>query len=293
MVKFSVLFVFLYVFQIASAQNADIVKSDAIMADERQEYAKAAGLYEQAAKLYEEQGKTDTFCIFKAGQNYVRAKDYNKGVNFLEKAKELNYDDIKLYVYLASGYDGLKKYDLGEKTLLEGLEKYPDEKALFLKKLVYHYSKARDYKKTVDAVDKALQYYPGDTKMLLLKGNSLLSMKMYDEAIDVFKRVEEAEPGNFKAVSKLGVAMFKKTEDRYQKEVKRYKQMKNPSRVDYSNYRKKIEQISTGYKNALPYLEKARTQKPKDKLVLNCLMVSYSRLGMKEKAAEVKSTLGL
>ena len=84
MARFIVLIVFVYVFQVISAQTADIVKSDAIMADERQEYAKAAGLYEQAVNLYEEQGKVDTFCIFKAGQNYVRAKDYGKGVSFLE-----------------------------------------------------------------------------------------------------------------------------------------------------------------------------------------------------------------
>ncbi len=276
---------------ISMAQNADIVKSNAIIADEQQNYAKAAGLYEQAAKLYEEQGKIDTFCIFKAGQNYVRVKDYSKGVNSLEKAKELNYEDLKLYVYLASGYDGLKKYDLGEKYLLEGLEKYPEDKALLLKKLVYHYSKARDYAKTVDAVDKALPYYPGDTKMLLLKANALLSLKKYDEAIDVYKSMVEAEPDDFKAISKLGIALIKKTEDSYKKEVKRYKSLKNPDRVDYTNYRKKIEHISTGYKDALPYLEKARELKPTDKLVLNCLVVSYNRLGMKDKAAELKLVL--
>ena len=274
-----------------NAQKADLAKSDAIMAEGSGNYNEAAELYKKAIDLYSSREKTDTFCIFKAGQNYIRIKNYDEGVKYLETALGLNYKDKNLYLYLADGYNGQKKNDKAVEYYEKGIVQYPEEKAAYLKKLSYHYYNNKKYSEAIKTIDDALVLMPDNSKLLYLKGNSLSKLNNYDDAISVFEGILSNEPENKKVISKLGVAIFKQTEGLYKNRVKQYEKIKNPDRIDYHNYRKNIEQISKGYKKALPYLEKATVNNPNDKLALNCLMVSYSRLNMKDKANEIKTIL--
>jgi len=273
------------------AQKADLAKSDAIMAEGTGDYAKSAELYKKAVELYTSEQKTDTFCIFKAGQNYVRVKNYAEGVKFLEQAKEMDYKDKNLCLYLANGYAGLKKIDEAVNCYKQGMEQYPQEKPAYLKKMAYLYYNTKNYDEAVKTIDEALAIMPGNKKLLEMKGNALGKLKKYDQAIEVYKKILADDPGNSKVTGKLGVIIFKKTDAAYKNEVKRYEKLKNPDRVAYSKYRKNIENLSAGFKDALSYLEKALQAKPNDKLLLNCLMVSYSRLGMKDKANEIKEKI--
>jgi len=273
------------------AQKADLTKSDAIMAETTGDYSKAAGLYKKAVELYSSEQKTDTFCVFKAGQNFVRVKDYAEGVKFLEQAKALDYQDKNLCLYLANGYSGLKRFEDAVMCYKKGMEMYPEEKPAYLKKLAYLYYNTKKYDEAVKAIDEALTLLPDNAKLLYMKGNALGKLNEYDKAIEVYKKVQTIDPNDTKTTGKIGVMYFKKTDAAYKKEVKRYEKLKNPDRVAYSKYRKNIERISAGFKDAIPYLEKALQTKPGDKLLLNCLMVSYSRLGMKEKANEIKVKL--
>ncbi len=273
------------------AQEADVAKSNAIIAEGNDNYKKAAGLYKNAIELYSSQEKTDTFCIFKAGQNYVRVKEYETGVKYLKKAETLNYNNSSLYLYLADGYNGLKNHEKAEFTYKKGMELYPEEKANYLKKLSYFYYNIQDYEKAINSIDEALIFFPANSKLLYLKGNSLGKQTKYDEAINVFNDILTKDSENKKAINKLGVMIFKKTDVLYKKEIKRYEKIKNPDRIDYHQYKKNLEQINLGYKNALPYLEKARASSPNDKLILNCLLVSYSRLKMTDKYNEINAIL--
>ncbi len=291
MKKFILIVSFITLVIHSNAQEADLAKSNAIIAEGQGNYKNAAELYKKAVDLYSEKEKTDTFCIFKAGQNFVRIKNYEEGVNFLDKAMTLNYSDKNLYLYLATCYDGLKRYDEAVVFYKKGMELYPEEKVNYLKKLAYHYYHVKNYDDAVSTIDEALALAPDNTKLLYLKGNSLGNLKKYNEAIKVFESILSKEPDNNKVISKMGVMIYKKTESSYKKEVSRYEKLKNPDRVDYHNYRKKIDQLNSGYNKALTYLEKAKANNSNDKLVLNCLMVTYSRLNMKDKANSIKALL--
>lgn len=291
MKKFLIIISFIVLVIHADAQEADLAKSNAIIAEGQGNYKSAAELYKKAVELYSEEEKSDTFCIFKAGQNFVRIKNYEEGVEFLDKALSLNYSDKSLYLYLGTCYDGLKKHDEAVVFFKKGMELYPEEKVNYLKKLAYHYYNVKNYKEAVSTIDKALILTPGNSKLLYLKGNSLGNLNNYNEAISIYESILSKEPDNKKVISKMGVMIYKKTEVSYKKEVNRYEKMKNPDRIDYHNYRKKIDQLNLGYSKALTYLEKARADKPNDKSILNCLMITYSRLNMKDKANEIKALL--
>lgn len=273
------------------AQNADVLKSDAIMQESRMQYLAAAELYEKAALLYEADAKTDAFSFFKAGQNYTKAKQYDKGLTMLNKAKENQYQEADLYLNFGDAYAGLKKFAEAEKELLDGKEKYPDQNTEFTKKLGYLFFNSGQYDKAVTYLTVALEQEPDNYTYHYLLGSSFERLKKYKEAIASLEKVLEIKPNHKNSIKKLGVINFKLTDYLYSKETKRYEAMKNPSRVDYHNSTKKLEQIAQGYTKALPYLEKAHNISPKDKAIISCLSVSYRRLKMEEKAAKMAALL--
>jgi tetratricopeptide (TPR) repeat protein len=285
-------FILLFVgFGLVQAQEADVAKSNGIMYEGQMQYQKAADAYALAEKLYAEKGVIDTLCVFKAGQNYVRLEQYEKAIPYLEKAAELKYADKNVFLSLADAYSGLKNYEAAEQALIKGLEIFPEEEPTYRKKLAYHYFNSKNFDEAVATIDLALELYPGDDNLMYLKGSALERNKKYDEAVLVFESILAQDPNHKKSITKLGVLKFKLTDYLYAKETKRYESMKNPTRVDYHNSKKKLEAISQGFNEAIPYLEKARTFKPNDKLVLNCLMVAYRRTNQTQKSDEIKALL--
>ncbi|MBK3517695.1 tetratricopeptide repeat protein [Carboxylicivirga marina] len=273
------------------AQSADVLKSDAIIQESRMQYLAAAELYDKAAQIYESEGKADAFSYFKAGQNYAKAKQYAKALPVLDKARANNYDEADLYLSYGDAYAGLKKFDLAEKELLAGKEKYAANSAEFTKKLGYLYFNSGQYDKAVESLSAAIEQEPNNYTYHYLLGSSYERLKKYKEATVELEKVVAIKSNHKNSIKKLGVIYFKQTDYLYTKETKRYEGMKNPTRVDYHNSTKKLEQIAKGYTKALPYLEKAHAFSPKDKAIISCLNVSYRRLKMEEKAAEMSSLL--
>ncbi len=282
---------FLFSFR-GTAQSADLCKSDAIRFEWDQDYEKSAGLYEKAALLYEEEGKIDTICFFKAGQNYVRIKQFAQAIPMLQRVVALEGSGQEGWFYLAEALSGEGRYNEAQASLDEGMGKYPNEVAAFMQKKAEAAYEAGKYKDALGMVDKALEN--GETSALWpLKARVLEHLGESHKAIEVYRQMLAANPGDESLTLKLGFLIFKSTDDAYKAEKTRYTALKNPSRVDYSNSRKKLESVAQGYNEAIPLLESALKSKPGDTSVMKCLYVSYSRVGNKVKEAELKQKLGL
>ncbi|WP_430817464.1 tetratricopeptide repeat protein [Carboxylicivirga sp. RSCT41] len=273
------------------AQNADVTKSDAIMQESQMQYLAAAELYQKAGELYEADGKTDAFCYFKAGQNYTKAKKYASALPMLDKARANSYDEADLYLSYGDAYAGAKKFAEAEKELLDGKTRYADKSGEFNKKLGYLYFNSGQYEKAVEYLQVAIEAEPNNYTYHYLLGSSYERMKKYKEATEELEKVVAIKSNHKNSIKKLGVIYFKQTDYLYTKETKRYEAMKSPTRVDYHNSTKKLEQIAQGYTKALPYLEKAHGFSPKDKAIISCLSVAYRRLKMEDKAAQMAELL--
>lgn len=273
------------------SQEADIHKSDAIMMESQMQYLKAAELYEQAAIKYEAEQKSDAFMYFKAGQCYNRVKKYDNAIPLLNKAKDLGYDEADLYISLGDAYVGKKDFKQAEEALLSGRGKDEERELDISKKLAFTYLNSKQYEKSVEVINSGLEVEPNDVSLLYYLGSSYQRMKKYPEACESLERVLEVDPNHKNATKMLGVLYFKLTDYQYSKETKRYEALKSPSRVDYHNSTKKLEQISKGYTKSLPFLEKAHSNSPKDKSIVNCLAVAYRRLKMETKANEMNALL--
>ena len=94
------------------------------------------GAYENYAKafdLYKAQGKTKDIApetIYNAGYCAQKANLNDEAIPLLKQAIELNVKEGKPYEKLALAYKGKKDNDMYEKTIEEGLAKYPDDAAL-------------------------------------------------------------------------------------------------------------------------------------------------------------------
>ena len=274
-----------------SAQDADVLKSDAIMQESNMQYLKAAELYEQAAKLYETGQKTDAFSYFKAGQNYTKAKQYKRALPLLDKARENAYEEADLYLVYGDAYAGAKQFKEAEKELLAGKEKYAENTADFTKKLGYLFFNSAQYEKAVQYLKVAIEQEPDNYTYHYLLGSSYERMKNYSAATDELEKVVKSKPDHKNSIKKLGVIYFRQTDYLYTKETKRYEAMKSPTRVDYHNSTKKLEQIAQSYRKALPFLEKAHAASPKDKAIIGCLSIAYRRLKMEDKAEKTAALL--
>lgn len=273
------------------AQDADVLKSNGIMFEGQMKYLEAAQNYEAAIKAYEANNVIDELCIFKAGQNYVKVKMYDKAIPFLTKSINNNYDNYQTFLSLADAFEGLKNYTEAENALLKGSSLFPNNKTEYIKSLAYMYFNSKQYDKAVSSLENAINEDSTNVSYLYLYATSFEKLKNYKRATTEFEKLLAIDPNHTKSLKKLGFIYFKQTDYLYKKEMKRYEALNNPSRVDYHNSKKKLTQISQGYKKALPHLEKTHQLYPNDKTIISCLSVVYRRLNMDTKADEMKALL--
>ena len=97
------------------------------------DYKGAFENYQKAFDLYEKQGKAKEIApetIYNAGYCAHKANLHDDAITYLKKAIELKVKDAKPYQNLAETYNAQTDNEMYEKTLEEGLAKYPDDKAL-------------------------------------------------------------------------------------------------------------------------------------------------------------------
>jgi tetratricopeptide (TPR) repeat protein len=97
------------------------------------DYKGAFENYQKAFDLYEKQGKAKEIApetIYNAGYCAHKANLNDEAITYLKKAIELNVKEARPYQNLADVYKAKKDNDMYEKTIEEGLAKYPDDKAL-------------------------------------------------------------------------------------------------------------------------------------------------------------------
>ncbi len=124
------------------------------------DYKGAFENYQKAFTLYEKQGKAKEIApetIYNAGYCAHKANLHDEAITYLKKAIELNVKEAKPYQNLAETYKAKKDNDMYEKTLEEGLAKYPNDKALnklmanlYVQKANVFYKKGNEIKKAAN-----------------------------------------------------------------------------------------------------------------------------------------------
>lgn len=126
---------------------------------------------------------------FAAGLIYFNGGEYDKARPYLEKAVSVSPDNDN--VVLALGQDELKaeKYKEAVATLAKYLEITQNDtlKPAVMDQMAVAYEKLNDYNNALVYYGKILDIRPDSERALLGKGNALLQLKKYDEALPVLE----------------------------------------------------------------------------------------------------------
>jgi len=115
------------------AQNADVIKSDALMAQSVDDFASAAELFASAATAYEDAGIFDTLSVYQAGVNYNRIKEYDKALDFFTKLKAENINTIEVALAMSDSYIGTKELDKAITVLEDHLDEDSNLSSIYRK----------------------------------------------------------------------------------------------------------------------------------------------------------------
>ncbi len=122
-----------------SAKDYKIEGADAYKA---KDYQTGLNSFEQAIKLYEADGKTDTSLYFNAAICALKVKDYDKSISFFDRSKELDYKACKSQYYKAIALKSKEDYATMETVCNDGIEKCPKYKDKMSDLLFQYYLKS-------------------------------------------------------------------------------------------------------------------------------------------------------
>jgi len=210
-------------------------------------------------------------------QNNDRATEY-----FL-MAIQYKTTDLDIYNRLLILAENTKNDEALEKVLIAGKRNFPELTSKNNNKLLYHYYNSQQYDRTIEIAEEILNKNPNQENVKYFKSVALYKTDKIDMAIDELNSILLVNPANENANSMLGIIYYQKATDKFDGFIENYNKLKNPDRVDYSNYNKNILTCKPDYEKALPYLLKAY-EKKKDNVVRVAIFNSYIRLEQKNKA---------
>ncbi len=194
------------------------------------------------------------------------------------------YDVYEIFISMTKDANDASNYEFG---LIQEAKAFPDLAYLVEPKLINHYVKTKQYEKLVACSQKILEKDSTNVEYLYYTAYGYQNLNKIEEAEKYYQSVLEIDPDYKKANLSLGSLYYKRATNEYNIEKKKYEKIKNPSRLDYDQYRKNLENSKETYKKALPYLLKVYNQNPSSNLK-GIIGNIYSRLGEKEKASQYK-----
>ncbi len=281
-------------------------------------------------KLYMSyEAQKDTSDLYFAAGNAVNAKDYPKALTYYKKLLDMGYSGIK-QEWVATDIETGEEVVFGSEAdrntnMLTGKYTNPEERmsesvqADILEKVTRLYIELGQNDEALALMKKAREANPDDIGLLQAEGSLALKMGDMAKYSQIMEEVIKSDPNNPELYYNLGVSstdigQTDKAREYYKKalrldpkytnakinlaqlilsgETKIIEEMNSlgSSSADYDRYDELKLQQEALYKEALPYLEDAMVDRPKNEGLVRTLMNIYGRLGMddKEKATKAK-----
>lgn len=217
-------------------------------------------------------------------------ENLNKSTEAIENYKQaINYNVPRLDVYellinLTQNTGDNENYVWALKAKMKS---FPDFKYETSQSLAQHYLRTKNYEGLLTVTEELLAQYPDNTKFLYYKGLAYQNLDKEDKAYEVYENILKLEPENIGANMGAGVYLYKKGSMMFKTEKAKYDAKKSPTRVDYTNYVKSLDEAKAVYSDALKYLLVAYNDGGKTNLK-GAIANIYTRLGEPEKAEQYK-----
>lgn len=197
--------------------------------------------------------------------------DSKMAIAALERAKDMDYRGSDVYQYLCYEYDQAKDTVNFEKTLEEGMVKFPEEK-YFLMSLINNYIYSNRNEKAIEYLNTAIAKEPNNAQLYSVMGRVYeTGLKDFASAEKFFVKAIEVDANNTDALSSLGRVYYNQGVN---------KQGEANMINDSKQYQEELGKAKDFFKQALPYFEKAHQLKPDDREYMTALRGIYYNLNM-------------
>ena len=198
---------------ILSANHVYYINGGAYYFDQK-DYQKAYDFFQQYLEISDHPMFKDTPTAardsnfmtvqFYAAVAATQLKDSQKAIAALERAKNTDYRQNDVYQYLCYEYEQAKDTVNLERTLKEGMEKFPDEKYYMLS-LINNYIYSNRNEQAIEYLNSAIQKEPNNAQLYDVMGRVYeTGVKDYAKAEEYFKKAVELDGENPDILANLG-----------------------------------------------------------------------------------------
>lgn len=243
---------------------------------EANNYSKALVCFEKSLKVGNDDQSKIVWVATMAGVCASNLKQESKVLKYNNIAIENGSTDIILFDQQIDLAKKLKDKQTEEKVLLiaRKLDGYFQKYTI---KLLYYYYNNQKNEETIKTADEVLAFKPGHINSQYFKGVALNNLGKQQEAIDLFKTILATDPENAKVNAQLGLVFYNCASAVFDKANKHYKSLKEPTRMDYTAYRKEIRKSIPDYETCLPYFKNA-VKSDSGKYIQDALKLAEQRL---------------
>lgn len=197
--------------------------------------------------------------------------DSPTAIKALERAKDTDFRQNDVYQFLANEYLTMKDTASYEKTMEEGLVKFPDED-FFLLGLIDTYVRSGKNEKAIESLNKAISKDQNNPQFYYVMGMVYeTGLKDYAKSEEFFKKALELNPEYLEALSGLGRVYYNQGVN---------KQGEANMINDSKKYQEELTVAKDLFKQALPYFQKAHELKPEEMEYMIALRGIYYNLNM-------------
>ncbi|OUO53200.1 hypothetical protein B5F77_06590 [Parabacteroides sp. An277] len=274
-----------------SANHLYYINAGAYYFDQK-DYPKAYDFFEQFLKISDHPMFKDTQTAardsnfmtvqFYAAVAATQLGDPQKAIAALERAKNTEYRQNDVYQYLCYEYEQAKDSVNLEKTLKEGMEKFPEEKYYMLN-LINNYIYSNRSEQAVEYLNLAIQKEPNNAQLYDVMGRVYeTGLKDNAKAEEYFKKAVEMDPENADILANLGRIYYNQGVN---------KLGEANSITDTQKYQEESAKAKAFFEKALPYFEKAHQLKPDDRANMTALRGIYYNLNMGDKFEAIEAEM--
>ena len=206
-----------------------------------------------------------------------------EALSYYKEALLLRVPQLMIYDKMISLAKEEKDNEAYEFALLQKGAEFPDFDVDIEQSLGYYYYNTKQYKKLLTTTSKLTEWFPDNARFFLFQAVAKQNLNDIKGAKVDYYKVLSLDPDNAGANMGIGMILYNNANEIYDKLKADYDAIVKPSRVDYSNFRTKLEEPKAIYEDALPYLLKAYENKSYASLK-GVIKNSYLRLGNKENA---------
>ena len=259
---------------------------------DQKDYQKASNLFEQYLEISDlemfkgtqtaERDSNYMTVQFYAAVAATQINNHEKAVAALERAKHTAIRQNDVYQYLCYEYEQAKDSVNLEKTLKEGMERFPEE-PYYLLSLINNYIYSNRNDEAINYLNQAIAKDQNNAQLYDVMGRVYeTGLKDYAKAEEYFQKALSINPDYIESISNLGRVYYNQAVN---------KQGEANMINDAKQYQEELNKAKELFQKALPYFEKAHQAKPDERDYMIALRGIYYNLNMGDKFEAIEKEM--